>query len=722
MAVFVIVASPSKSGEPRAQVKVNKPGSAELLAGFSQAVQDLLKGKPVGSSIECVAEALIANLIPKPDARVRVPGPIGGRPGGIGQVAQVPSPFDTNPYNFAEWEGNMPWLPADGANQRATHDRWHEGRLSGVIDVTFQAQTAVFIPAGVAKANERQERTFWTCRDADGNETYGLPGSSLKGAIRSHFEIWTNSRLSLVSEKNYTGPIPYRRRSSIGYVVESNDASGLVVRRCQEVKFLRRTPAGVWEQHERGQGRPWTRWQPDAPVREDCSTLDPTDTVGYQPLKDARLNLLWTPSHRHGYTHFLVRVGTATANMSADEVKRWVESLGHVSYSDHPARVTAIAGAGLGTDYYRSIGSEPVQNRLQEIKNLRRGELLFGIEDQAGRLACFGRNVHFIWPAHRSPGELAGTFMPLNPEENDIALGKADTTEATFGFAGKQKSDDVSHPFRSRVRFTTFWQTNQTEPVSLSLKSLTSPTGVKLKSRATYLEREASGQASAATYGSTPKFMGRKLYWHQPTAGEMAPPHHLDERSPAQRAGDQQVPPPLQALPKGSEFAGHVHFDNLTKEELGALLASIHPGLIFENGEYGIKVGKGKPRGLGSVACTKLAVGVRGPAHDTYASLAAGVLIPTDRAEYVNAFRTFLCEKAKGDWNQLRFVRDLKKLLAIGAPDSRTVNYHATPGEYGWMPKFHNAPFDPTAAKGDPSGAPGQGNQKPIGMRRARYL
>ncbi len=716
--IVVTLITSGQQGESRAGWKVNGVGrKAELLSEFSASVQQTLQGKPVGSSIECDFDeaATAKTLLVKIGAPVKLPGQ---QPGQQTTVGGGPaSDFDSNPYNFAEWQGNEPWLPESGAHDHATHDRWHPDRLSGVLDVTFEARTPVFVPKALMLAEDDNltPRTFWTCAHPERDERRGIPGSTLKGAVRTLFEIWTNSRLTTVSRDLYSDPIPYRRRSATGYVVVSNDASGLAAVRCCDVKFVRRVGAD-WKEKKRGPVREET-WLPPGPTPSVVDRLRVSVTDRYQMLSGPRLNLLWTPDHRGhgfatGYTHFAVRVGTTRVTMGVDSVQRWSRSLKHEAYTNHPKRVPN------GRDYYRRIANEPVDQRVREIANLQSGDLIFGIEDSPGHLTCFGRNVNFMWPANRSPRDLVGDrFMPR--DETSANLKGADFAEASFGFAGSTEA------FRGRVRFTTFWQSlddRKTPMAEVSLKPLTSPTGVKLKSRPTYLPRNPE-TGRAQTFDEVTRFRGRKLYWHQPTtSGELHEAHNASGqlRTP-------QSPAPIHPMPTGTRFLGQVHFDNLTDMELGALAACLHPALMFsESSEgakttYGLKLGKGKPRGLGSVTAVECSLRVRAGAAQCYAALQAQILETQSLEGAVQAFKAYLSSKAADKkWTSLDFVRDLQRLQAIPDGDKK-FDYQSEPGDYGWLPKFSQpgaGGIDSAAAKGDPE----PHKERPIGMRRAREL
>jgi hypothetical protein len=118
-------------------------------------------------------------------------------------------------------------------------------------------------------------------------------------------------------------------------------------------------------------------------------------------------------------------------------------------------------------------------------------------------------------------------------------------------------------------------------------------------------------QLPAAYWGSerdrpSPRpLRGRKFYWNgdparQQTPRHVARPHQWNEAITGER--------PL--VPAGTVFRQEITFDNVPKAELGSLLLTLLPGLLLPRAEdlksadYLLRLGGGKPFGLGSCAVT----------------------------------------------------------------------------------------------------------------------
>ncbi len=98
---------------------------------------------------------------------------------------------------------------------------------------------------------------------------------------------------------------------------------------------------------------------------------------------------------------------------------------------------------------------------------------------------------------------------------------------------------------------------------------------------------------------------GIKRYWHQGLNENkgMSPDeivHHIREREDTQLSRDDTQHTVMRPLSPGVRFHFRVYFENLSKEELGALCWALHP-LGEKDKEYYHHLGMGKPLGMGSV-------------------------------------------------------------------------------------------------------------------------
>jgi CRISPR-associated protein (TIGR03986 family) len=746
---------PPKDGVSRAQLFVGSAaiGGARSLDQFSDAVQERLKNAVPNSDVVC---APIKDPDPKQLQPIDPAPPSlqfsrtatkseGSGPSARGPHANAerqwrrPAPtldrglFDHNPYNFAEWEGDGPWLP-QSADKRA-HDRWFVGGStpcqSGLITLQLKARTPIFVPAGRLKAEndqtDRSSQHFWRCTDWRETERFGIPGSSIKGAVRTLYEALTNSRLGVISDPLYGREIPYRRRSAKAWVIAEvlpNESRKLL--RCH-VEFIKPMAAGVSHRVQRGSKREAEAWTPPGDVIDRPNNLiDVSNTADWQNLP-YRANLLWTDpgNHNHEWKRLYVKVGSHRSQVSPEDVVRYRRNLRHAMYQANPAHA-----ASATMKFYKDPATEErnLDDSLRGLDRLDVGDLIFGVEDprRPGYLACFGKNVNFLWPSAKAPGALLQGFGPRAPSAQNLT--GADYADLAFGFAGADNSD--SHPFKGKIGFTTFWAAGAPhEMEAIQLGPLTSPSGTKLKARSLYLAPRSDDLAQ--TYDEAVRLRGRKFYWHQRSANDGIAAAHLAQRDQA----ESQLPVPIHPLPAGTMFEGRVVFENLSDVELGALITAVCPGLFFAATgtagvrKYGLKLGKARPRGLGSVEPTRCNVSVTRLIPTLYARLDGGTPAPLQPAgeqmqsesppsdgrqmlddaqvaEKVNAYRKWMRQRAGG--RDAAFIEDLEKLLHL--PDQPRSCDYLPPQQYGWMPDFE-----------DPAGEPrgGAAARKPA-MKRAR--
>jgi len=626
--------------------------------------------------------------------------------------------IDDNPYNFVPSE-QAP-LVADEP-LKAQHDRDQDGRHSGVINLTYVARTPIFVPKSVtaetqAPANQETTREFFRCLDAEGLEKYAIPGASMKGPVRSLFEAVTNSRMGVTDEKALKYPPLYRRRAFRLFKVISvpTAAANGQVQEC-DYEFL---AAG-----------------------------NPTDPT----VLDYRANTYWVGSERHSHAtkkaikYRLVPGALFTLGFTVHE--RWqsmFENGGHPHMRGHYDTVTKMKERSFYVDPL-AIGAAsrfapPYEAAINAgLSTLQTNDLIFAIPGtgtKASEIICFGRNVNFLWPGAQSPfAMLKAAGIHTRPEAS-VRLDDADMAEATFGFAGRNRSVSKplrpgdprpeSHPFQGRVRLATFWGPAVSETgrvVELKPMPLTAPSGTKAKSRPLYLRPGQDG--TAVDWDSNARLRGRKFYWHQRAEGDGLSLQHDARQLPLSPG-----PPPqwnvgqnelLKALRRDTEFKGQVHFDNLTSAELGALLVCLAPHLVFQQAakaemeaddvDFGLKVGKGKPRGLGSLVATKVNLIVQLPlVKDRYDQFTTWTLegaqwgSPRDPGAFISAFWT--ADRKNGSAG--RAIRNLCRI-----PTATSVRvYPPRFNMYGWLPEESkanqrggaNAEVAQRAADGGPKG------------------
>ena len=203
-----------KEAELSATLKTLKSSSPEQLSGMEVELEEVA-GQ--ATKIRPVGEAWQAPTSQHPPANQNRDNRFQSQRDRQPARQQQPAQGDFhNPYNF------VPALLRDKAiaNESELGDRHPSGHgvydhdlWSGQIAITLTTQTPLLIPdAGQLTENEENHKTFPVRIGADGLPL--LPATSIKGMLRSAYEIITNSRLTIF--ENHGDRLAYRMNTKLG--------------------------------------------------------------------------------------------------------------------------------------------------------------------------------------------------------------------------------------------------------------------------------------------------------------------------------------------------------------------------------------------------------------------------------------------------------------------------------------------------------------------------
>jgi hypothetical protein len=205
------------------------------------------------------------------------------------------------------------------------------------------------------------------------------------------------------------------------------------------------------------------------------------------------------------------------------------------------------------------------------------------------------------------------------------------------------------------------------------------------------------------------KLRGRKFYWPQsdPQAAGKVWKFHLKDPVLHEKV-ESQLPPLIHALRDGTEFECRIHFRNLAPEELGAIVFALDGG---DNPEHTLRVGKGKPRGLGNVRCEITGIAID-PSAETLLDSAPESPSIGDKSTYVADFKKWVeaHDKTK-KFEQFEHIRSYVNLHKW-KDGARQIRYYPINfNQYGWLPDER-----PGNTKGEPK------YQRPEAMRPASQV
>jgi len=230
----------------------------------------------------------------------------------------------------------------------------------------------------------------------------------------------------------------------------------------------------------------------------------------------------------------------------------------------------------------------------------------------------FGHTPNFRVPALIQNGSRASTPLDFVPEVLRESTA-ADLAESLFGYVkpatDKTLQGDKQRAYASRVtvgeavledKQANIWLLGNQQD-TLVPKILATPKATAFQN---YLVQRTDDRRQLKHYGSTtPKetmVRGHKLYWHQgdPVAADLRPEPDspgMDERGHVDERSTQHTQ--MKPLRSGVKFKFKVHFENLNMVELGALWWALALPADPQK-EYCHSLGMGKPLGLGAVKLT----------------------------------------------------------------------------------------------------------------------
>ncbi|MHB1421129.1 MAG: TIGR03986 family type III CRISPR-associated RAMP protein [Bacillota bacterium] len=246
---------------------------------------------------------------------------------------------------------------------------------------------------------------------------------------------------------------------------------------------------------------------------------------------------------------------------------------------------------------YRDQITQGQENLLGKDGALYDMQPVFYLEDK-GRIVFFGHTMMFRLPYQKTPF----SFVP----EHLRVKTNIDLAEAIFGYEAIYERDTgkkIRGGRAGQVFFTDAHVTSVPDggvlfdtPVTPQILGSPKPTAFQH-----YLTQQEPDEKSRLDHYSSPPphetvIRGHKLYWHKKGTGieDIKEP----DQEKIQRHSSQYTL--VRPVRPGVKFSFRIYFENLTSEELGALLwVLVLPGEAGK--QYRHKLGMGKPLGMGSV-------------------------------------------------------------------------------------------------------------------------
>ena len=478
-----------------------------------------------------------------------------------------------NPYNFI----SFPEKKAEAYTDTDKH--------TGVIEYTITTKTPLFIPNSSSdrafkesgKAADHKSYDFFSYINLNPAKTYEneyhfpvIPGSEMRGVVRNVYETLTDSCMGLLNEEEH----PVKRspeRFKPALLCRKNEK--LVLYEADSLRIGERAvnhsnPAG-FEKYRNGAEIYFVYDGGGRNKAVKKAERGESAQKGYllkwgMGVKKARYHVLVVKNERRGIT------------FTRGEVENKLMTIIR-SYMEQPAV--------LDTDM------RAYEEYKKDLQDFLDGKMQYFpvnysvLDEQTIYLApaTYSKEVY-----NNSIGKLAGEFAPCK----DNFCPACDL----FGHIGKNNETSKS----SGIRFTDLYVTEEKEPEKykeyylknkVTLQTLGGP---KPGNVDFYLKKPKN--ATFWTYDycivngkiqvKEGELRGRKYYWHHPQV--------CLEEMEATRLNKTVRP-----LKKGIEFRGKLYFESVSEKKLRQLIWILNCG----SEELGLKLGAGKPLGLGSISC-----------------------------------------------------------------------------------------------------------------------
>lgn len=553
------------------------------------------------------------------------------------------------PYNFVPLNEQVISVPPPpGA------DCFHNGYLSGYIDLEILTETSLFI-----RGNKEKFLMI--------NNSPVIPGSSLRGMTRSLVEIVSWSKFQCYDDKRLShrgmadmSSLKTRYLEAIsediqiGYLYFNQDQQGYFIHPAANINDFREYPFTPYCYQATANG--WKIYSGKMEIRKRGSReLDMNKTK---------------------QNHF--QVDGKDLSREPVPVPREIVK----AYINDDTQTKKFEKGKGPNDYYDVI--DRLKQQPWEFKD---GIPVF-YNESGGKIISFGHTVNYRIPYTNS---IADHVLPQKEHQKRIV----DFTESMFGIAEK---------FSSRLFFEDGITANEHWKLSERLmqpKILSSPKPTTFQH---YLEQETEGWETSPKDlkhwddENTP-IRGHKLYWHRNTPSDSNKPHSWVERE----AKTKSHPEPVMPVKPGIIFTARIRFENLTKEELGCLLLVLDLPKDCRH-----KIGMGKPVGLGSIKITPTLTSIT--RKDRYTKLFddtgwhTGAKPEPDIAFYKNAFARYMdrqLHKKEEEDNSYTFeklwlkgrLQQLKTMLTFKQPVDDNVWLEET--NYQKLPEFRSRPVLP---------------------------
>lgn len=510
-----------------------------------------------------------------------------------------------NPYNFI----SFPQKKAEAYTDTDKH--------TGVIEYTITTKTPLFIPNSSSDKAFKESETvtdhksydFFSYTNLDSKKLYEneyhlpvIPGSEMRGVVRNAYETLTDSCMGLLNEEIYPvkrsyekflpGLLYKNKDKLVLYSAASYRVDIKISRKYKNGKKLYFTPQRATKEKKDKNGNVKTirYWKIITSVGENRGNYL---KEGY--LLKWGMGLIESEDKNNkncDNKNFNNKNSNIKANYHIYQAKK-EEEISFFTREKVERKVVAVIDSYLAQPAITPENEKAYMEYKKDLVNFLNGneEKYFPVNYSA-----LDKENIYLAPAvyskeiyNNSIGKLAGEFAPC----------KEDFCPACdlFGHIGKTNKTCKG----SGIRFTDLYVKEEKTPENynqyylenkITLQTLGGP---KLGNVEFYLKKPDKN-ASFWTYDyyilnwnvkvAPGELRGRKYYWHHPQV-------HFEKVEPT------NLNKTVRPVKEGIEFKGKLYYESISKKQLEQLIWILNSG----SEQLGLKLGAGKPLGLGSISC-----------------------------------------------------------------------------------------------------------------------
>lgn len=576
-----------------------------------------------------------------------------------------------NPYTFVPFPAAPP--------ERGTpsgHRVLGASKLGGRIEVRWTALTPVLVRGRAEGGVHRFPTTL-----REGQQRLAVPGSSLKGAIRSIHEVLTGSCLRVVDLDflpSYRDPAQARKGDwTLARVVEvDRDGRPTRLDLCDRVVWV--AIGALHSVHTAAQLQSGST----VDVDEDA-VVAVGGVVNRREVHDVEAVspgdgwvVLVTDAGARSRPSYFAATGRLTGSPLAVTNEAWTRYQASVDGTDDVRRAQQHGNADDPELVLVAHRGQDVGRRYTAARRLTAGQVVWvrkGRDDHSDTDAVLDLALAAIWRhggEHSLSERLPDGLAPCRDVDRLCpscrVFGSADT-EVAAGGAARQDG------YRGHVRFVAAVASPGAAVESLDLPPMGAPRlgagQFSLRPRQGDAEQAGEDRRPVREWGADPDadsprmVRGRKFYWHADPA--------LNGRHQRRRWQERNaMTTRAEVAPAGTAFETVLTFENLTPAEVGGLLAAVDPSLVLSDvasfgaatdtdagagPQVATRLGGGRPLGLGSVNPEIVGLDVH-TAHSRYGGESSTV---PSVGELVAAFADQVPEHVRATWVDVAAVLDV---------------------------------------------------------------